>query len=112
MERHRTDLLSFVAGMLFVALAVVGLSDRLELSAADIRWVAPGILVLLGVLLVLPIGRGRPPTRDVAALAPSDQEASGWAQGVAGDPSPYEHDTTSPTDHADPDEDEPDRDRW
>lgn len=57
MERHRIDPVSLVFGLLFVAVATVGLVGRFGLHADDLRWLAPGLLVVLGVLLVLPLGR-------------------------------------------------------
>lgn len=59
MERHRFDILSFVFGLLFVLVAIVGLTDLVELTWLDLRWIGPAVLVGLGLVLVLTAGRGR-----------------------------------------------------
>lgn len=59
MERHRFDILSFVFGLLFVLVAFVGLTDLVELTWLDLRWIGPAVLVGLGLVLVLTAGRGR-----------------------------------------------------
>lgn len=59
MERHRFDILSFVFGLLFVLVALVGLTDLVQLTWLDLRWIAPAVLVGLGLVLVLTSGRGR-----------------------------------------------------
>jgi hypothetical protein len=58
-ERHRFDILSFVFGLLFVLVAIVGLTDLVELTWLDLRWIGPAVLVGLGLVLVLTAGRGR-----------------------------------------------------
>lgn len=52
MERHPLDLVSLTAGLIFTAAAVVGLSGALTLSAGDLRWIGPGLLVVFGIVLV------------------------------------------------------------
>lgn len=59
MERHDLDVLSLFAGLVFVAIAVVGLTDAFALTAADLRWIGPFALVAFGVVLVATAGRGR-----------------------------------------------------
>ena len=77
MERHRTDTVSLIFGLLFTAGGIVGLTSAIELSSADVRWIAPSLLVVIGVLLVLPIGRSKPKDRyletetAIAASAPT-----------------------------------------
>jgi phage shock protein PspC (stress-responsive transcriptional regulator)/predicted membrane protein len=68
-ERHPFDPLSFVFGLLFVAVAVVGLTGLVTLTWFDLRWIAPGVLVVLGLVLVLTAGRGR---RDRGLDRPDD----------------------------------------
>jgi hypothetical protein len=58
-ERHRFDTLSFVFGLLFVLVALIGLTDLVELTWFDLRWIGPAVLVGLGLVLVLTAGRGR-----------------------------------------------------
>lgn len=57
MTRHRFDPLSFIFGALFVMVAAVGLIDRELLSVSDLRWIAPGLLVATGALLLVLSGR-------------------------------------------------------
>jgi cytochrome c biogenesis protein CcdA len=59
MERHPFDPLSFVFGLLFVAVALLGLTELVTLSWLDLRWIAPIVLVVLGLVLVLTAGRNR-----------------------------------------------------
>jgi hypothetical protein len=58
MKRHDLDLLSLVFGVLFVLVGVLGLTDRVILSLSDVRWLVPVGLIVIGVALVLPSGRG------------------------------------------------------
>jgi hypothetical protein len=58
-ERHPFDILSFVFGLLFVLVAIVGLTDLVELTWFDLRWIGPAVLVGLGLVLVSTAGRGR-----------------------------------------------------
>jgi cytochrome c biogenesis protein CcdA len=58
-ERHPFDPLSFVFGLLFVLIGLLGLTDVVELTWFDLRWIAPAVLVVLGLLLVVTAGRGR-----------------------------------------------------
>ena len=52
MERHPLDLLSLTAGAIFVLTALIALTGVITLTAADLRWIGPGLLVLFGVVLV------------------------------------------------------------
>ena len=71
MTRHRFDPLSFIFGALFVAVAAVGLIDRQLVTVTDLRWVAPGLLVALGALLLVLSGRRTGSDGDGAAVAES-----------------------------------------
>ncbi len=53
MKRHPIDLVAFVLGLLFMALAVGFLLDALDVWHADIGWVPPIVLVALGLAGVL-----------------------------------------------------------
>lgn len=64
MTMHRFDPLSFVFGVVFVSVAVIGLLEPELLSLTDLRWVAPGALVVLGALLLALSGRSREDTPD------------------------------------------------
>jgi len=86
MERHDLDVLSLFSGLLFVAVAVVGLTDLVTLSLADLRWLGPLAVVAFGVVLVVTStggrGGGDGPDHDVdtAADAGSDRETQPIAQ--------------------------------
>lgn len=53
MTRHRFDPLSFVFGLVFVAIAVAGLTGPWPLRPVDLAWAGPGALILLGVVVLL-----------------------------------------------------------
>ncbi len=59
MHTHRLDLLSLLGGLVFVAIALVGLVDVLAPTVADLRWIGPALLVLFGIALVLGGARRR-----------------------------------------------------
>ena len=59
MERHRLDVLSLIFGLIFTAVAVLGLTDVLTLTFADLRWLGPAVLVVVGVALLFTAGRSR-----------------------------------------------------
>jgi cytochrome c oxidase subunit IV len=71
MQRHPTDVVSLVFGLIFcLAGATFLLRDVPLIAAADLRWLAPLLVLLLGAwLLVSPAlsARHREPTDDVAA---------------------------------------------
>lgn len=53
MQRHDLDAFSLTFGLLFVAVATVGLVDRSVLSITDLRWLFPVVLVVIGLVLVV-----------------------------------------------------------
>ena len=53
MERHRFDPISFVFGALFMALALLALADLALPTPVDLAWIAPILLVILGLVLML-----------------------------------------------------------
>lgn len=57
MKPHRVDVLSLVFGLIFVAMAAVGLSDRLTVTWSDLRWVVPAGLVAIGLALLITSAR-------------------------------------------------------
>lgn len=67
MRTNRFDLLSFVFGALFTAVGVIGVSDMAVLDFADLRWIGPGLLVLIGVALVISAAR-RDDTAEAVAI--------------------------------------------
>jgi len=98
MQRHPLDLLSLLFGLVFTAVAVIGLTDLLTLTVIDVRWIGPGLLVAFGVTLVLTAGRsrepqgaagglgsGRPGTGAARPTGPAGH-AVGDPEGAVGDP--------------------------
>ena len=49
MQRHDLDVLSLVAGVVFAVLGGLFLADGLDALDLDVRWVAPILLIGLGV---------------------------------------------------------------
>ena len=72
MQRHPLDLVSLTAGLIFTAAAVVGLSGALTLSAADLRWIGPALLVVFGIVLVATSVSRRSDGETVDAGQPAD----------------------------------------
>lgn len=71
MRTHRFDPASFAFGVLFVAIAVVGLTDPSLLALEDLRWLGPAVLVVLGLALLLSAARGerdREPASEAAVV--------------------------------------------
>ena len=86
MTRHRFDPLSFIFGALFVAVAAIGLIDRELVAIADLRWIAPGLLVAAGALLLVLSAR-RAGTHDGggadSTAGPEHRATSDLDEGVA-----------------------------
>ncbi len=76
MRTHRFDPASFAFGVLFVAIAVVGLTDPALLAIEDLRWLGPAVLVVLGLALLLSAGRRDRGRESVAAAAVPDTTAA------------------------------------
>lgn len=87
MTRHRFDPLSFLFGVLFVALGVLGLTGPWTLAELDLAWVGPGLLVLAGVVVLL-TARSSRDERPEDARAPDavDPAGSGAEHGQSADP--------------------------
>ena len=59
MERHRFDAISFVFGILFLALAASAAVGEIDFFALEAKWVMPVALVAAGVaVLVATVPRG------------------------------------------------------
>lgn len=64
-ERHGLDRVSLMAGLLFVIVAVLGLSDQLaELDPDLLNWLLPAALVVVGLVVLGQGIRGRGPPDD------------------------------------------------
>ena len=57
MRRHRFDPLSFIFGVLFLAVAAVALIGTEVLALRDLTWIAPSLLVIAGAALLLSSAR-------------------------------------------------------
>lgn len=75
MQRHKLDILSLFAGLVFVAIAVVALTDSLVLSIGDLRWLGPLAVVGFGVVLVATAGGRRSRDPEAEDEARHDDEA-------------------------------------
>lgn len=68
MNRHRTDLVSLVAGLTFAGVAIAAWTGQLRLDAPlDLRWVWPVLLIAGGLSLLTGLAR----RDDEHAVAPS-----------------------------------------
>lgn len=76
MRTHRFDPASFAFGVLFVAIAVVGLTDPSLLAVEDLRWLGPVVLVVLGLALLLSAVRRDREQDPAAPLAVPDTTAA------------------------------------
>jgi hypothetical protein len=50
MRRHALDVVSLVAGLVFIAIAIVGLSDWSWNFSLDARWILPVVLIGVGLI--------------------------------------------------------------
>ena len=72
MTRHRLDVFSLCAGMLFMALAIGFLLDGLDVWNADASWIVPVLLIVFGLAGVLTtVGRH---TRPHSPVPPENPE--------------------------------------
>lgn len=70
MERHPFDLLSFVFGLIFVAVATVALLGVEVVALRDLAWVLPTVLVVIGAALLLTSATRRSTTDEEQAGEP------------------------------------------
>ena len=76
MTRHRLDVFSLCAGVLFMALAIGFLLDGLDVWNADASWIVPVLLIVFGLAGVLTtVGRhtrprSMPPTTGPESAPP------------------------------------------
>lgn len=112
MHRHPFAPSYLIAGLVFVAVAVVGLVGGLGLVVADLRWLGPALLVLLGIMLVIGTATRRgdrdasptgPQPSDRTAPAPDPRTpAAGEASRVLDPATSASSDVDAPTESTDP----------
>lgn len=112
MTPHRFDPVSFIFGAVFVAVAIIGLVEPDLLSFTDLRWIAPGALVVLGGLLLALSGRARDADddRDVEAAASAGAVTRPASRAAGGDAPPASDGATASDGAPAPDADAPDPD--
>jgi hypothetical protein len=77
-RKHELDVFSLLAGMVFVAVAVVHLVTANTTHSSDVRWVFPVAMVLVGLASLIGLVRrgGREPGVVPTAPAPMPEEAA------------------------------------
>ncbi len=77
MRKHELDVFSLLAGMVFVAVAVVHLVTANTTHSSDVRWVFPVAMVLVGLASLIGLVRrgAREPAPAPAAATPTPEEA-------------------------------------
>ena len=77
MRKHELDVFSLLAGMVFVAVAVVHLVTANTTHSSDVRWVFPVAMVLVGLASLIGLVRrgAREPAPAPAAPTPTPEEA-------------------------------------
>jgi hypothetical protein len=53
MRRHALDAISFVFGLIFLAVAALGMAGELALSGRELEWAGAGVLLVVGLVLLL-----------------------------------------------------------
>ena len=83
MRKHELDVFSLLAGMVFVAVAVVHLVTANTTHSSDVRWVFPVAMVLVGLASLIGLVRrgAREPAPAPAAPTPTPEE-SGDTEGL------------------------------
>ncbi len=76
MKRHTFDTVSFLAGVILLALSVPFLFTDVRFRPAEGRWIVPGILIIAGVVM-LSAGWGHGETAQSAAARPDAEEPGG-----------------------------------
>jgi hypothetical protein len=76
-RKHELDVFSLLAGMVFVAVAVVHLVTANTTHSSDVRWVFPVAMVLVGLASLIGLVRrgAREPAPAPAAPTPTPEEA-------------------------------------
>lgn len=80
MRKHELDVFSLLAGMVFVAVAVVHLVTANTTHSSDVRWVFPVAMVLVGLASLIGLvrrgAREPAPATVPAAPTPAPDEAA------------------------------------
>ncbi len=97
---RRLDPLALFAGIVFVAVAVVGLTDRIVLSVGDLRWIGPILLVAFGIVLVATAAGGRDRGQPAGSAPDTAAGAAGPVDAAAHDAGPAA-DATEPIEEDD-----------
>jgi hypothetical protein len=63
MRTHPFDAVSFVFGAIFTAVGLLAVTGIATISLLDLRWLAPAVLVLIGLVLVVSAARREAPAR-------------------------------------------------
>jgi steroid 5-alpha reductase family enzyme len=80
-RKHELDVFSLLAGMVFVAVAVVHLVTANTTHSSDVRWVFPVAMVLVGVASL--VGLVRRGAREPAPVPPTPTpEEEGDTEGL------------------------------
>ncbi|MDX1657675.1 MAG: hypothetical protein R3343_02535 [Nitriliruptorales bacterium] len=58
-ERHSTDALSLIFGLLFLTIAALGLAGELRPIVIEGDWIGPVVLIGIGIALIASIRRDR-----------------------------------------------------
>jgi hypothetical protein len=76
-RKHELDVFSLLAGMVFVAVAVVHLVTANTTHSSDVRWVFPVAMVLVGLASLIGLVRrgAREPAPVPAVPTPTPEEA-------------------------------------
>ncbi len=75
MKPHRTDLVSFVPGVVFVGVALAALFGGLRLDALATEWFWPVSLVVIGIVVLVTSSRPDRPDEDAPDPVEDDADA-------------------------------------
>lgn len=82
MKPHRTDLVSFIPGVVFVAVALAALFGGLRLDALATEWFWPVSLVVIGIVVLVTSSRSGSDADEDAPDPAADDPAEDDADAV------------------------------